>query len=208
MSTFIKTMLPRITFIIGLLWVFFEYFISIPGGPAITATLGKWVVCVANFALLLGALNLIKHYGKNIIQRKGEEWIHGIIILFFMAAMFLTGWFYQPVYLWLYSNFYMGLQTALMCYVGFYFYSAMYKTFKVRSFEAALTLTACITMLLANAPISGAIWGPLPQIGLWIANVPGSGAWRGFLMSAALGMFAVAIRAMLGLERAYMGGSD
>jgi hypothetical protein len=102
----------------------------------------------------------------------------------------------------------MGLQTSLMCYVGFYFYSAMYKTFKVRGFEAALTLIACITMLLSNAPISGAIWGPLPQIGLWIANVPGSGAWRGFLMSAALGMFAVAIRAILGLERAYMGGSD
>jgi hypothetical protein len=203
-----KTQLPLIVFTTCVIWVFFEYFIPIPGGPAITSMLGRWVVCVANFALLLGALNLIRYYGTNIVRRKKDEWIHGIIIIFFMFAMFLSGWFFQPVYLWLYNNFYMGLQTALMCYVGFYFYSAMYKTFKVRGFEAALTLIACITMLLANAPISGAIWGPLPQIGLWIANVPGSGAWRGFLMSAALGMFAVAIRAALGLERAYIGGSE
>jgi len=208
MSTFVKTQLPLIVFNICLIWVFFEYFIPIPGGPGITTLLGRWVVCVSNFALLLGALNLFRYYGMGIVKRKEGEWIHGIIILSSMLAMFLAGWFFQPLYLWFYNNLYMGLQTALMCYVGFYFYSAMYKTFKVRGLEAGLTLFACITMLLANAPISGAIWGPLPQIGLWIANVPGSGAWRGFLMSAALGMFAVAVRAALGLERAYIGGSE
>jgi hypothetical protein len=92
-----------------------------------------------------------------------------------------------------------------MCYVGFYFYSAMYRTFKIRSTEAFITLLAVISMLFANAPVSGAIWGPLPQIGLWVADVPGMGAWRGFIMSAALGMFAMVIRAALGLERAYIG---
>ncbi len=94
-----------------------------------------------------------------------------------------------------------------MCFVGFYFYSAMYRTFKVRNIEALLTLAATISMLFANAPISGAIWGLLPKIGLWVADVPGMGAWRGFIMSAAMGMYAMAIRAAMGLERAYIGAS-
>jgi len=92
-----------------------------------------------------------------------------------------------------------------MCFVGFYYYSAMYRTFKARTPIALITMLACISMLFANAPISGAIWGPLPEIGLWVASVPGMGAWRGFIMSAALGMFAMAIRAALGIERGYIG---
>lgn len=208
MSTFLRTQFPIIIFILCQFYVFFEFFIPIPGGPAFTSLLGKWVVCVSNFALLLGALNMLRFHGKNIIKRTKNEWYHGVIILSSMAAMFISGWAIRPLYTWLYANIYTGLNTALMCFVGFYFYSAMYKTFKVRNFESFITLFACITMLIANAPVSGAIWGPLPQIGLWIANVPGSGAWRGFLMSAALGMFAVAIRAAMGLERGYTGGSE
>src|SRR4030042_3165177 len=207
MSNFMRTQFPIAIFIICQFYIFFEFFIPIPGGPALTSLLGKWVVCVSNFALLLGALNLIRFHGKNIVKQTKNEWYHGAIILVSMTAMFVSGWFFKPLYTWLYANIYTGLNTALMCYVGFYFYSAMYKTFKVRNFESFITLFACITMLIANAPISGTVWG-LADIGIWIANVPGSGAWRGFLMSAALGMFAVAIRAAVGLERAYTGGSD
>ena len=208
MSTFLRTQLPLLIFVLCQFYILFEFFIPIPGGPAFTSLLGKCVVCISNFALLLGALNLIRFHGKNVIRRTKDEWYHAVIILVSMGAMFISGWAVKPLYDWLYANIYTGLNTALMCFVGFYFYSAMYKTFKIRNFEALITLFAAITMLIANAPVSGALWGPLPEIGLWIANVPGSGAWRGFLMSAALGMFAVAIRAALGLERAYTGGSD
>ncbi len=208
MSVFARTHLPLIIFVVCTFWVFFEFFIPIPGGPAITSMLGKWVSAVSNFALLLGALNILRFHGRNIVQRRENEWLHGIIIIASMFTMFIAGLAFKPYFKLLYDNIYMGLNTALMCYVGFYFYSAMYRTFKVRSLEALITLFACISMLLSNAPISGAIWGPLPQIGIWIANVPGMGAWRGFIMSAALGMFAMAIRAALGLERAYLGGSE
>jgi hypothetical protein len=206
MASILRNQLPLGILIFGIVWIFFEFFIQIPFGPAITGELSRWVTCVANFALLLGALNLIRIHGRNISQQREEEWIHGVIILGSMFIMFFAGLGYQPLFQWLYDNIYIGLNVALMTYVGFYYFSAMYRTFKVRSIEALLTLTAVITMLFANAPISGAIWGPLPEFGLWIADVPGMGAWRGFIMSAALGMFAMAIRAILGLERAYVGG--
>ena len=205
MSDLMRKEIPISVFILCTLWVFFEFFINIPGGPAITSMLGRWVSSVANFALLLGALNILRFHGKRIVNKQKGEWYHSTIIIVSMLVMYAAGQFYKPLFQWLYDNIFIALNVALMCYVGFYFYSAMYRTFKVRSFEAFITLFACISMLLANAPISGAIWGPLPQIGLWIAGVPGMGAWRGFIMSAALGMFAMAIRAALGLERAFIG---
>ena len=205
MSEFARRQLPLAVFTISTFWIFFEYFLQIPGGPGITSLLSNWVTCIVNFSLLLGALNIIRINGRSIIEQKEGEWIHGVIIIGSLLIMFIAGIAYKPLFTWLYDNIYYGLNVAIMCYVGFYFYSAMYRTFKIRSVEAAVTLFAVISMLFANAPVSGAIWGPLPQIGLWVADVPGMGAWRGFIMSAALGMFAMVIRAALGLERAYIG---
>jgi hypothetical protein len=74
-----------------------------------------------------------------------------------------------------------------------------------RSIEAVALLISAIGMLFANAPVSSMIWRGLPVIGMWLAEVPGMGAWRGFLMAAALGVFAMAIRTLLGLERSYLG---
>jgi hypothetical protein len=207
MSEFARRQLPLAIFTITTFWIFFEYFLQIPNGPEITGILSNWVTCIVNFSLLLGALNILRIYGRNIIERREGEYIQGIIIIASMLIMFGAGLFYKPLFTWLYDNIYYGLNVAIMCYVGFYFYSAMYRTFKIRSAEAFFTLIAVISMLFANAPVSGAIWGPLPQIGLWVADVPGMGAWRGFIMSAAMGMFAMAIRAALGLERAYIGQS-
>lgn len=205
MSDVLRRQVPLTIFILSTFWIFFEFFLNIPGGPAITSELSRWVTGIVNFSILLGALNLIRINIGTIAQKKEGEWIHGIVILGSLAVMFFAGLVYKPVFTWGYDNIYIGLNVALMCFVGFYFYSAMYRTFKVRNSISLVTMLACISMLFANAPISGAIWGPLPAIGLWVASVPGMGAWRGFIMSAALGMFAMAIRAALGIEKAYIG---
>lgn len=208
MSEFARRQLPLLVFILSTFWIFFEFFLNIPSGPAITSELSRWVTSVVNFSLLLGALNLIRINIGNISQRREGEWIHGVIILGSLSGMFIAGLVYKPLYTWGYDNIYIGLNVALMCFVGFYYYSAMFRTFKVRNATALITMLALISMLLTNAPISGAIWGPLPEIGKWIAAVPGMGAWRGFIMSAALGMFAMAIRAAMGLEKTYVGESS
>lgn len=205
MSDMLRREIPLAVFILTTFWIFFEFFLKIPGGPAITSEISRWVTCVVNFSILLGALNLVKINAVNISQKKEGEWVHGVVILVSLAIMFFSGLVYKPVFTWGYDNIYIGLNVSLMCFVGFYYFSAMYRTFKVRTPTALLTMLAVISMLFANAPISGAIWGPLPEIGLWVASVPGMGAWRGFIMSAALGMFAMAIRAALGIEKAYIG---
>lgn len=205
MSDVLRRQLPLTIFIISTFWIFFEFFLNIPGGPAVTSEISRWVTGIVNFSILLGALNLVRINIVKISKKEPGEWIHGVIILGSLAVMFFAGLVYKPVYTWGYDNIYVGLNVALMCFVGFYFFSAMYRTFKVRNSISLITMLAVISMLFTNAPVSGAIWAPLPGIGLWVASVPGMGAWRGFIMSAALGMFAMAIRAALGLEKAYIG---
>lgn len=205
MSELLRRQVPLAVFIISTFWIFFEFFLNIPGGPAITSELSRWITGIVNFSILLGALNLIRINAVTISQKKKGEMIHSVIILGSLAVMFFAGLFYEPLFNWGYDNIYIGLNVALMCFVGFYYYSAMYRTFKVRNLVSLVTMLACISMLFANAPVSGAIWDVLPAFGLWVASVPGMGAWRGFIMSAALGMFAMAIRAAMGLEKAYIG---
>jgi len=205
MSELMRRQVPLAIFILSTFWIFFEFFLNIPGGPALTSEISRWVSGIVQFSIILGALNLVRINAISISQKKEGEMIHSVVILVSLAVMFFAGLVYKPVFTWLYDNIYIGLNVALMCFVGFYFYSAMYRTFKVRNAVSLFTMLACISMLFTNAPVSGAIWEPLPAIGLWVASVPGMGAWRGFIMSAALGMFAMAIRAAMGLEKAYIG---
>jgi len=205
MSQLIRREIPLIIFAFCAFFIFYEYFIPIPGGSTVTNYLTMWTVAISNFALALGAYNLIRWHGNTIIKRVKGEWYHSTLILVSLLAMFLSGFFYQPVYVWLYNNLYTYLDVALMCFVGFYFYSAMYRTFKIRNIEAVIVIVSAIFMLLTNAPIGGAIWTGIPIIGNWISNTPGMGGWRGFILSASLAMFAMAVRAGLGLERAYIG---
>lgn len=205
MSNILKREVPLAVFTLATFWIFFEFFLNIPGGSAITSEISRWVTGIVNFSILLGALNLIKINTVRIVEKKESEWIHSVIILGTLGIMFFAGLVYKPIFTWGYDNIYVGLNVALMCFVGFYYYSAMYRTFKARNAVSLVTILAVISMLFANAPVSGSLWGPLPEIGLWVASVPGMGAWRGFIMSAALGMFAMAIRAVMGLEKAYLG---
>jgi hypothetical protein len=56
------------------------------------------------------------------------------------------------------------------------------------------------------APIGEAISPWLAIVGKWINDVPNGGAMRGILISIAIGMIGLFVRACLGYEKAYIGG--
>ena len=169
------------------------------------AELTRWVTGIGYIVILVGTINLLRIHGRRIAQKRGD-WIYSGIILGSMFLMFFACFFHKSLMTWLYDRVSVDLGAAIMCFVGFYFYSAMYRTFKIRNVDALATILACVFMLFAQAPATSAFARILADMGLWLADVPGMGAWRGLLMSAALGMFALAIRAAAGLEKAYMGG--
>ena len=205
MSEMTRKYIPAAIFTFCSAWFFFEYFINIPGGLEVSGYISSWVAQVSNFALILGAINLFRYHLPRIVRKEEGEWYHSALVLVLCTIMYISGFVSQPLYNYLYREIYWILMGSLVAYVGFYLYTSTYRTYRMRSWEAAALLVSCATMMLSNASITASILPAIPQIGFWIADTPAMGAWRGFLMSAATGMFAIGVRAALGIERSYIG---
>jgi hypothetical protein len=189
------------------MFILFETFIKFPGSSTIRSILTDYAVLLANFALLVGSILLIRFHGINVVKQ-APGWYHSLVTLIMFFSMFLSGLFLPRLHSYLYDNVFTPLSISLISYVGWYIYSMLYRATRARTLEATVLIICIIFILLTNAPIGETIWSGIPRIGSWLSDVPGMGGWRGFIMGAALGMFALAIRAILGFERSYMGGGE
>jgi len=208
MSVFKRSEIPLLIFSFATLYILFEFFIKFPGSSTVTSTLTDYGVLLALFALLVGTLLLMRYHGTRIAKRAPGQWYHSLLTLIMFFAMFLSAPLYPSLNTYLYDNFFILLATAMGGYLGWYIYSMLYRAAKARTVEAAFLVVGVVFVLLTNAPVGEVIWGGFPIVGMWLSDVMGMGGWRGFIMGAAFGMFALAVRAIIGLEKSYMGGGE
>lgn len=167
-----------------------------------------WAVLLWNFSYLFGGYALIR-YHLHIINRRREGFEFSVLLLacfvFFLILGFLKSATGSGAYDWVWSNALLPLQMAMLSFVGFYTYTVFYRGARSRSWEAGLLLVVTILGLLYIAPASGA-WMPVfLDIGEWLNNVPNVAGNRAILIGMAIGMIAVFVRSLLGLERSQIG---
>jgi hypothetical protein len=61
--------------------------------------------------------------------------------------------------------------------------------------------------MIGRIPVGEMMGIGLPEAARWLVDVPAVAAKRGILIGIGLGSVAVALRVMLGIERAWLGGS-
>jgi hypothetical protein len=173
------------------------------------ASLDGWFIIGIAIAMALGFVNLTAIHWK-YIQRKREGWVFSIILLVVMYGYVILGLVQKQTgvqFDWIYTNIQAALAATVFSLVAFFITSAAYRAFRIRTKEATLLLIFAVFVMLGRAPIGDAIWG---QWGYWankIMAVPNMAGMRGIALGAAVGGFATAIRIMLGLERAHLGGT-
>jgi FlaA1/EpsC-like NDP-sugar epimerase len=159
---------------------------------------------MSTFALGTGLIALCIYHGKIIMQKKSGYFVS--IILFISMLMLFVSYYAAPNFAnYLYNEIYTPLSIAIICFTAFYNYTAIYRAFRIRNIDAAVFAFAAVFLMMLYAPIFEIILPQTATVANWILDVPNMGASRGVIIGVALGTIAIAIRVLLGYERAYTG---
>jgi hypothetical protein len=169
-----------------------------------------WYQLVTALFCGLGVVNLTRINSKKVTQKR-EGWIFSLIMLIsmfgFMAVSLYVGQQHQ-LYKNLYNNTIVPLNATMYSILVFYIASAAYRAFRVRSAEATVLLITAAIVMLGKAPIGEAVLGSwVASWTAWIFDVPNTAGMRGIQLGATLGGIAMAIRVLIGIERAHFGGT-
>ncbi len=204
-----------ITFLIGI-FMLVDFFVPHHVVSSAAAEMKQWGTIVIAASILLGVGNLIRvHYKK--ISRKQEGWGYSIVTLSVMAIMLSFGGPWGTIqegsaFNWVFLNVQVPLQSTMFSLLAFFIASAAYRAFRLRSLEAGMLLISAIIVMLGRVPLGQLLTRGLPEQATlpWLTETimayPNMAAFRGILMGAALGVMAMGLRVILGIERSYLGG--
>lgn len=196
-----------LTVIAGLFAIAAKYLHALDQLGWLTTASRMFQVMYAMF-FLLGVVSLTIVHWKNF-QRRRAKWIYSLILLICMYGYgILTIWqtVDGPQANWIYNNILNPTDATIFALLAFFITSAAYRAFRVRTREATVLMLTSVIVMLGVAPIGDTIIHGWNGVARWFMDVPNSSAIRGITLGAYLGSFAVALRILLGLERAHLGG--
>ncbi len=170
-----------------------------------------FIRAMSPFGVVLGIMsitmvNVVK------IKRKAPNWQYSYVTLFAFygtaAIGFIWGIGEGTPYIWIFKNISMPMSATMFSLLAFYISTAAYKAFRARSAEATVLLIAAVVVMLGQVPYGVMISPKIPAFAQWILDVPNLASKRGFMLGVGLGMTAVSLKIMLGIERSYLGGGD
>ncbi|MDP2857851.1 MAG: hypothetical protein Q8P50_07735 [Bacillota bacterium] len=199
-----------IVFVTGAM-ILFEYFLQPlwKDSKIWAQMLQNWGTVVSGFAMGLAAMNLITVNLRRMDPKRNAEWYNPLLLLLGMVAMAGSGLFLgtrSAPWQFLFKNIFQPLGSAMFALMIFFIASAAQRAFRARNLEAIVLLVSGIIVMLGRAPIGELIGMWLPAWADWLVKVPSLAGNRAVMMGAALGMVATAFRALVGIDRAYLGG--
>lgn len=185
---------------------------------------------IAVFAFFLGGGNLVRiHFTK--VYRKKPDWGYSIVTLVGFALMLVSGLgkFGGPPGItgsvtaegsWLNTMFIYiiaPLSSTMYALLAFFVASASYRAFRAKNREATILLVAAFVILLGRTPLGMMVTGwvsdslsifQIPNLAVWVMNVPNLAGQRSILIGVGLGVVAMSLRLILGMDRTYLGSDE
>jgi len=188
-----------------------------------------WFSVLAVFAFTLGGVNLMKTHWRKVRER-AADWRYSMVTLASFVAVLIVGFakFGGPPGLqgdvaapdsWLtgiFESVLSPLHATLYALLAFYISSASFRAFRARSVESTILLVSALVVLLGRIPFGATLtaWLPAPltflrmeDLSLWILKVPNTAGQRAIMLGIALGVVAMAMRLILGVEKGQGGRS-
>ena len=208
-----------LAFVFGIFGIAIQY-TAHPWASDTKELVSQWSIIITGVVWILGAYSLTRvHVDK--VTKKEPGWGYALFFFAGFGAVALASvhnqgrWFWNAqvgegsLYDWFYRGLYVSAGATVFSLLGFFIASAAVRTFRARSVEAALLLVAAIIVMLGRVPMGEVISaGYLPRVSGWLMTVPNTAARRGLLMGVSLGVIAMSLRIIFGVERTYLGGRE
>jgi len=204
----VRKEVPMIITVLSALAVIFGKYFFLGDQSKILTYTDKYFNISGAFAMLIGLISLTMVHTTNIRRRK-EGWYNSIVLLVVMYGYLILGLIEGnkgTAFRWIYNNAFVNLDATMFSLLAFYIASAAYRAFRVRSWEATMLLVAAFLVMLGNIPPGEFLGSWVADSKNWIMRIPNTAAMRAINIGAYVGAFAVAMRILLGIERAHMGG--
>jgi len=173
----------------------------------------SWFGILAVFAFLLGGASLVRTHGRRV-KAKARDWRYSLVTLVSFFTVLIVGFLKLggPPGLtgdptdsssWLeliFGSVLSPLHATLYSLLAFYVASASYRAFRAKSLETAVLLGSALMVLLGRIPV-GVTLLRFDSLSLWLLKVPNTAGQRALMIGVALGVVALAVRLVLGLER-------
>jgi hypothetical protein len=190
-----------------------QYFIPHHSVQDMQERILMWLQTLLAFAFLLGTVSLVRvHYHK--IRNRADDRAYSWVALVGLAGMIGLG-FIHPLhnrpgspFSLMFLNVQVPIEATMFSLLAFYIASAAFRAFRARTLEATLLLIAATVVMLGRVPIGDLIHESIPEATRWILEVPNMASKRGVMIGVGLGMMATALKIVLGIERAWMGGGE
>lgn len=174
------------------------------------------------FAMILAVISLSQSHIANVVRREAG-WGYSAVLLVSLVSMFILGFIAEgkplspegriTLFNWSYLNIFVPLSATMFALLGFFVASAAFRAFRIRTLESSLLLISALIVLFGRVPLGEYLWGqimpkgvpPISRIIEWIMSGPQMAATRGILIGVSLGVVAMSLKVILGIERAYLG---
>jgi len=221
----LKKQVPlTITFIVGVVLILSVFF---PPVETWGEDFSLFFDIIAVFAFFLGGGNLIRVHTERIAKKK-KDWGFSIITILGFLTMLAAGLFklwnpgdisadvaatgslFQLLYDWMFNP----LGATMYSLLAFYVASASYRAFRAKNRDATILLIAAFIILLGRTPLGmyATGWIPesfsvlqIPNLAIWVMTSPNLAGQRAIMIGIALGVVAMSLRLILGVERTYLG---
>ncbi len=177
-------------------------------GTAAVTWLTDTTAYLAAFTVGIGVIALTISHGRKVTQKKKGEWPYSTLMLVSFYATIIIGLLVAPMaasapFQWTYNTLYLPMDISIGSMIAFFFASAVYRTFIMKSRTALLIVIVTTITMLGNVPVGALISQYIPVLGNWFLAVPTTGAFRGVYIGTAVGLIVTTLRTIFGREPGY-----
>lgn len=186
---------------------------------------GQAMQIIGAFGMFIALINLMMFHGKKLSRREEGSYNSLIFIsgLLYMAIFTAFIQVEEPLRFFKvgvdfgYNSIMVPMGAAVFSMITFYLISAAYRSFRIRSLEAALLMIAAVIVMMGQMPIGewATMYLPerlaflkLPWLSQKILTVINAAAYRGVWIGMLVGMFAISLRIWLGIDNSVYAGVE